>query len=104
MSLSVCEHIRLPPQPFSDGLPAQEGRAGDGAARSSFSSLFLPSQLVRSKPAEDECKTLNESLSSSASNSQHSLIMTTYAFPGPRTKASPLAAPQPAPGVRATPH
>lgn len=107
MSQSACKHIRLPPQPFSDSLPAEDGRGADGAARPSFSSLFLPGQLVRSKPVariEDERKTLYESLNSSASNSQHSLIMTAYAFSAPPPHSGTLAIPQPATGVRATPH
>lgn len=103
----MFEHIRLPPQPFSDSLPAEDGRGGDSTARPSFSRLFKPSQLVRSKPVarvEGERKTLYERLSSSASNSQHSLIMTAYAFPTLPPQASSLAVPQPATGVRATPH
>lgn len=70
-----------------------------GAETQRLSCLNAPWLLVRAKSsagALDECKALHESLSSSASNSQHSLTgFPSSAFPAPPPRAVPTAPVQP---------
>ncbi|XP_074493701.1 hematopoietic death receptor isoform X1 [Sebastes fasciatus] len=90
---------RLKPgqHPF-DSCPTDERSNGE-TRRPSCSNLILSRQLVRAKSSfgmEDERKVLCESLSSSASNSQHSLTgLPSSAFPAPPPQASIVVPRQP---------
>ncbi|XP_044052519.1 hematopoietic death receptor isoform X1 [Siniperca chuatsi] len=83
-------------QHYSNKYPTEERRNGE-TRRLSCSNLMLPRQLVRAKSSaglEDERKVLCESLSSSASNSQHSLTGLP-SHPASPPRASPMVPRQP---------
>lgn len=101
------KQVHHPLQHHSDTCPAEESSNGE-TRRPSRMNLIPSRQLVRalsSAGTEDERKVLCESLSSSASNSQHSLTgPPCSAFPAPPPpQASPVVLRQPN-RVRATAH
>ncbi|XP_035515034.1 tumor necrosis factor receptor superfamily member 10B-like isoform X1 [Morone saxatilis] len=77
---------------YSDNYPTETGRNGE--PRQLSSSLILSRQPVRAKSSahvEDEHKMLCESLSSSSSNSQHSLTgLPVYVVPASAPRACPV--------------
>lgn len=96
----VFEPVPHPPQQYSDNCPTEEKKNGETR---SLSSLNQTRPLVRAKSSvgmEEERKVLCESLSSSASNSQHSLTGL-LSHPAPPRKACPMVPRQPNRRVRA---